>query len=171
MFGSLTLGSIIWGKVAALTGLPIAHLVAALGGLLGIPLLWSWKLQTCAGMDLTPSSHWPEPVVVAEHGSDRGPVLVSVEYEIEPQDRAAFLDALNRLAGERCRDGAFQWGVFEDLGRVGRFVETFMLDSWSEHLRQHARVTHADHALQELVNRFQVSGAPQVRHLIAADLA
>ena len=89
-----------------------------------------------------------------------------VEYRIRPDDRAMFLAALTRLAGERRRDGAFDWDVFEDLARPGRFVETFMLDSWIEHLRQHARVTQADRELQDSVNRFHVDGAPTVTHLI-----
>jgi len=73
----------------------------------------------------------------------------------------------SRLAGERRRDGAFEWGVFEDAVRHGRFVETFKVDSWIEHLRQHERVTQADRELQESVNRFQIDGAPVVTHLIA----
>ena len=164
MFGSLTLGSAVWGKVAALTGLPTAHLAAALGALIAVPLLWRWKLQTGADLDLTPSAHWAEPVLSREVESDRGPVLVTVEYRIRPEDRVPFLDAVTRLAEERRRDGAFDWKVFEDLAQEGRFVETFMLDSWIEHLRQHERVTQADRELQELVNRFQIDGAPKVRH-------
>jgi Transmembrane secretion effector len=59
-------------------------------------------------------------------------------------------------------------GVFEDLSQEGRFLETFKLDSWLEHLRQHERVTHADREQQELVHRFQLEGKPMVSHLIAA---
>jgi predicted MFS family arabinose efflux permease len=168
MFGSLTLGSALWGKVAALTGLPVAHLIAAVGAVIAVPLLWHQKLQTGANLDLTPSMHWPEPVLSPDIQPDRGPVLVTVEYLIRPQDRDKFLDAIAKLAGERRRDGAFDWGVFEDAERESRFVETFKVDSWIEHLRQHERVTHADRELQEAVNRFQISGAPKVTHLIAA---
>jgi quinol monooxygenase YgiN len=115
--------------------------------------------------------HWPTPVLSGDVPGERGPVLVTVEYLTRPDDRGAFLAAIARLADERRRDGAFDWDVFEDLAEPGRFVETFMLDSWSEHLRQHVRVTHADRELQELVNRFQASGEPKVSHLIAADVA
>ena len=69
---------------------------------------------------------------------------------------------------ERRRDGAYAWRVFEDIAEEGRFVETFLVDSWVEHLRQHERVTQADRELQELVNRFQIDGAPKVTHLIVA---
>jgi MFS family permease len=168
MFGALTLGSAIWGKVAAWTGLPTAQVIAALGAAVAVPLLWRWKLGTGALLDLTPSRHWPEPGPLHEVGLDRGPVLVTIEYRIKPTDRDGFLEAIRHLAGERRRDGAFAWGVFEDPEHDGFFVETFMLNTWAEHLRQHARVTDADRAIQEAVNRFQIDGAPKVTHLLAA---
>ena len=168
MFGSLTLGSALWGKVATLTSLPVAHLIAAAGATLAVPLLWSQKLQTGADLDLAPSMHWPAPVLSPNIEPDRGPVLVTVEYLVRPQDRDEFLAAIAKLAGERRRDGAFDWGVYEDTAREGRFVETFKVNSWIEHMRQHERVTHADRELQESVNRFQISGAPTVTHLIAS---
>jgi MFS family permease len=169
MFGGLTLGSALWGQVAALTSLPTALFAAAAGALLAIPLLWRWKLQTGAGFDFTPSMHWPQPTVSHDIEADRGPVLVTVEYHISPAGRDAFVRAILQLAQERRRNGAFEWGLFEDAALEGRFLETFMLDSWMEHLRQHERVTQADRARQEAVNRFQADGAPKVTHLIAAD--
>ncbi len=168
MFGSLSVGSAIWGKVAALGGLPAAHILAGLGALIAVPLLWRWKLQTGAALDLTPSMHWPAPILSVDVDADRGPVLVTVEYQVRPDDRRPFLEALERLGSERRRDGAFEWEVFEDLSQEGRFLETFKLDSWVEHLRQHERVTHADREQQELVHQFQLAGVPKVTHLIAA---
>jgi hypothetical protein len=70
---------------------------------------WRWKLQTGAGVDLTPSMHWPAPVVTHEVEADRGPVLVTIEYRIDPRDREPFLAALEKLARERRRD-AHAWG-------------------------------------------------------------
>ncbi len=130
---------------------------------------WGWKLQTGAEVDLAPSMHWPAPILARDIESDRGPVLVTVEYQIKLEDRGKFLEGITKLANERRRDGAFDWGVFEDTAREGHFIETFMLDSWIEHLRQHERVTYADREVQELVNRFQIGGAPKVTHLIAAN--
>jgi MFS family permease len=169
MFGGLAFGSALWGKVAALTSLPVAHFIAAAGALIALPLLWRWKLQTGAGVDFTPSMHWPQPTVSHDIESDRGPVLVTIEYHIDPADRGAFVDAILQLAPERRRNGAFEWGLYEDTAQAGRFLETFLLDSWMEHLRQHERVTEADRTRQEAVNRFQTQGAPKVTHLIASE--
>ena len=169
-FGCLTLGSAAWGEVAVLVGLPAAHFLAAAGAVAAIPLTWRWKLQTGAGVDLTPSMHWPAPLTTQTIERDRGPVLVTVEYRIRPADRAAFLDALAKLEHERRRDGAYAWGVFEDAAEEGRMVETFLVESWMEHLRQHERVTNADRLAQDAVHRFTLTGTPKVTHFIAAEI-
>lgn len=169
MFGAMTLGSALWGKVAAYAGLPMAHYLAAAGAVLAVPLTWRWKLQTGASLDLSPSLAWPPPLTVHEVEHDRGPVLVSVEYRIDPKNRHDFLAALRRLEHGRRRDGAFRWGIYQDASDEGRFVETFLVESWLEHLRQHERVTNADRIIQHAVNRFHESGIPKVTHLIAVD--
>ena len=168
-FGALALGSAVWGQLAGMLGLPATHFVAAAGAIVAIPLTWRRKLQTGGAVDLTPSLHWPTPLVTHEIERDRGPVLVTVEYRIDPRDRSSFLAALEQLARERRRDGAYAWGVFEDAAEEGRIVETFLVESWLEHLRQHERVTNADRVLQEVVNRFQLEGAPKITHLIASN--
>ncbi|WP_454621927.1 MFS transporter [Bradyrhizobium cenepequi] len=167
--GAHTAGSALWGKVAQLYGLPIAHFIAAAGALAIIPLTWRWHLLTGVDVDLTPSLHWQPPVVSGTIEQDRGPVLVTVEYRIDPAKRRAFLAALDRLGQERRRDGAYAWGVFEDAADPARFVETFLVESWLEHLRQHERVTNADRVLQAHVQRFHLEGAPKVTHMIAAE--
>jgi MFS family permease len=166
-FGALTLGSMLWGQVASMLGVPMAQLLAAAGAVAAIPLTWPWKLQTGAGVDLRPAMHWPAPAISGDVGRDRGPVLVAVAYQVRPEDRDDFLAAIARLGQARRRDGSFNWGVYEDVAQAGRYVETFSLDSWIDHLRQHDRVTQADREQQELVNRFQVGDRPQVTHLVA----
>jgi MFS family permease len=168
-FGCLTIGSAAWGQVAATVGLGNAHFFAAAGAVAAIALTWRWKLQTGAGINMSPSMHWPAPLTAQAIQRDRGPVLVTVEYRIEPHNREPFLDALARLEHERRRDGAYAWGVFEDAAEPGRMVETFLVESWMEHLRQHERVTESDRLLQEEIRRYDVAGNPKVTHFIAAE--
>ena len=168
-FGCLTVGSAAWGEIAVWVGLPDAHFLAAAGAIAAIPLTWRWKLQTGAGLDLSPSMHWPAPITAQNIARDRGPVLVTVEYDIDPKDREAFLEAIGKLEHSRRRDGAFAWGVFEDAAEAGRILETFLVESWMEHLRQHERVTKADRVVQDAVERFHLHGEPKVTHFIAAE--
>jgi MFS family permease len=167
-FGSMTVGSMIWGFVAADLGLAPAHFIAAACALAAIPLTRRWKLQTGAALDLTPSMHWPAPVLTTIAERDAGPVLVVVEYRIDLSNREPFLSALAELARERRRDGAYDWGVFEDAAEPGRFLETFLVESWLEHLRQHERVTNADRILQNKIHQL-VRTEPIVTHLISTE--
>jgi predicted MFS family arabinose efflux permease len=168
VFGAMTCGSAIWGKVAGITDLPVAHFIAAAGALLTVALTGRWKLQTGVGIDLTPSVHWPVPLITRGIEHDQGPVLVMVEYRIDPRSREEFLAALYEFAHERRRDGAYEWGVFEDSSEEGRFLETFLVESWLEHLRQHERVTQFDKALQDKAQRFHLQGTPKVTHFVSA---
>jgi len=168
-FGAMALGSAFWGQLGKLMGLPTAHFLAAVGALVCIPLLMRWRLQTGADVDLTPSMHWPTPVLAAEVEPDRGPVQIVIEYRIAPADREAFLDTINELSAERYRDGAYDWDVFEDAAEPGRMIETFLVASWLEHQRQHHRVTSADQDVQARLRAFHKGDAPPVvQHLIAA---
>jgi MFS family permease len=162
---AMAVGSAGWGKVASVIGLPTTHVVAAACALAAIPLMRRWKVQAAGRIDLAPSMHWPPPVVAGPIENDAGPVLVTVEYDVPADNRGAFLQALERLSAERRRDGAYAWGVFEDTARRGRFVETFLVESWLEHLRQHERVTKADHAIEEHVHSF-LSSEPKTTHLV-----
>jgi len=94
-----------------------------------------------------PSMHWPAPIVALDVDGDRGPVLVTVEYLVEKASHREFLAGMDRVGRERQRDGAYSWGVFEDVAMPGRFLETFLLESWLGHLRQHERVTNADRVM------------------------
>jgi len=166
-FGAMTLGSVLWGQVASLGGLPLAHFSAAAGAALAVLLTRRWRLHTGAGPDLTPSMSWPTPVVNKPIEGGAGPVLVMVEYTIHPKDRQAFLEAADSLCNERRRDGAYAWGIFEDVASPGRMVETFYVESWFEHLRQHERVTKADRAIEKKI-RALVTTPTKTTHLISA---
>jgi hypothetical protein len=164
----MAFGSALWGEVSHLYGISIAHYAAAIGMIIAIPLTWSWKLQAGEGIDLTPSMHWPTPIVSAHVTGDAGPVLVTTEYMINEQDREKFLAVIGKLSLERRRFGAYDWGIFEDLARPGRYLETYLVDSWLEHLRQHNRVTNADRGIEDEIQLLLLKKPAETTHFIAA---
>ena len=168
-FGTMTVGSALWGFLGERLGLPAAHYLAAAGALLGLLATRRWKLYSGPEADLTPSMHWPEPVLAGGVEEDAGPVLVTIEYQVAPENRAAFLAALERLGRERRRDGAYAWNVFQDAADPQRILETWLVDSWLDHLRQHRRVTKADRQVEEHANQLAV-GQARITHYIAAEI-
>ena len=153
-FGAMTLGSAVWGKVASAGGLPLTLMIAAAGALVGMLATWGFKLQTAAALDLTPSLHWRDRTFVQPVDDDQGPVLVTVEYRVDPEDRKPFLEQMREIGFERKRDGAFAWNVFEDTADVGRIVETFLIQSVLELKHLRARVTKADQMVEAEAHKF-----------------
>ena len=138
--GGMAVGSAAWGAVAAHFGVTIA--------------------LTCA--------HWPEPVVVVEPKPEQGPVLVQIEYWIDPNQAREFRRAMRDLRRVRRRDGASRWALFRDPAEPGRFVESFLVETWAEHLRQHARATESDRDVEERIRAFHIGvEQPAITHLIA----
>jgi MFS family permease len=166
-FGTLTVGSALWGLAAEHLGLPVAHYLAGGGALIALWATRRWTLQSGPTADLRPSMHWPPPVLAEGMDKDAGPVLVTVEYHVAAEKREAFLAALVPLAYERKRDGAYDWNVFQDAAHPERIIETWLSDSWLDHLRQHRRVTRADRAVEERV-RSLAREPPRIAHYIAA---
>jgi MFS family permease len=164
-FGTMSIGSLIWGFIADRMGLPAAHFIAGSGAVLAIWATRRSKLQTGTEADLTPSAHWPAPVLARAVEDDAGPVLVTVEYRVAAEMREAFFAAIGRVCRERKRDGAYAWGLYEDTAHPERVLETFLVDSWLEHLRQHQRVTRADRAVEEQVRKL-VREEPRITHYI-----
>ena len=143
VFGSVSLMSAVWGKLASAGDPSEALFSAAAGMALAIPLIARWRLDGAAP-DLAPSPHYRKIDLARPVGDDEGPVLVTVEYRVGPAVRAAFLEAVEEVGRERLRNGAARWGVFEDAEEDGRFVETFSLDSWLDLRLLRERVTQAD---------------------------
>ena len=168
--GAVAAGSAAWGAVAARTGIADALLYAGMGTVAMTALALFLRLPD-ATIDLTSWNHWRMPVT--ENASlptddDFGPVLITVEYEVAPEEAADFLKAVRQNKRIRRRDGARSWGIFRDLENAHRYVETFIVASWAEHLRQHERFTRADRETEERVQRYVASG-PKVRHLISLE--
>ena len=169
MQGGLALGSLMWGIVTAAANVETALTIAAGGLVGGVALARRWPLAAAESADLTPAGAWSDPNVDIEPRPDDGPVLVTVEYEIDTGDAERFVDAMEELRRVRRRDGALRWNLYADLERPGVYLETFLVDSWSEHLRQHERLTVADLEVTKLTRSFhRGERPPEVRHLLWA---
>src|SRR5258706_1542619 len=136
--GAVAAGSAAWGAVAARSGLGRALLWAGIGTILSTALALFLRLPDEI-VDLTPWNHWRLPLVVAAD-TDGGPVLVTVEYHVNPERLSEFIKTIRQYGRVRRRDGASRWGICRDLEISDRYLETFVVSSWAEHLRQHDRL-------------------------------
>ncbi|MGA7177984.1 MAG: MFS transporter [Thiobacillaceae bacterium] len=166
--GGMAAGSALWGQVASWVGIPYALTLAAIGAVIGIGASWRYRIGQHDMQDLTPSMSWPTAMMPDELEADRGPVMVTVDYRIDPARVREFTSVMYQMRRLRRRDGAFMWELFNDIEDPGRMVECFMVESWLEHLRQHERVTVADRDVIEKTRAFHLgSERPRVTHLVA----
>jgi MFS family permease len=144
--GAIAIGSAAWGVLAE-KNLTVAHLVAAAALIVTLTTGRRWLLGSVTGLDLRLVPTDDPTVTIVPHPTD-GPVLVTVTYEVPGDDVHAFADAMRVVERHRRRTGAYRWGLFRDLAAPHQFIETFVVESWGEHLRQHQRTTvQADHSL------------------------
>jgi len=156
--GGMALGSVLWGQVAVRVGIPAALTISALGMAIAIGLTWRFKLGRHEVLDFTPSAHWPAPVLAELPEPESGPVMVTIEYRVQPDKRTEFIEAMKAVREMRRRNGAYFWELFHDSADPSRFNECFMDESWIEHLRQHERVSVADREIQQRAKAFMVEG-------------
>ena len=164
--GGLAAGCALWGVVAGRVGERTALLAAAASFGLGLLAALRWRLQGIGALDLTPSVR-PEPVTAIDPEPDDGPVLVLIRYRVDPGRTEEFAATMRAMRRVRRRDGAYRWGLFEDVADPGCFVETYVVRSWAEHLRQHERFTAEDLAVRDRVRSFHIGDdPPAVSHFI-----
>jgi hypothetical protein len=81
-----------------------------------------------------------------------------------------FAHALRALERHRRRDGAVEWAFYRDPALPTRWLETYVTENWGEHVRQHARVTADDRAVEDHARKLIEPGTQLIiRHLISGD--
>ncbi len=164
--GSVALGSTLWGLCAEHTDVQISLLIAGVGIAATLLLQFPFRLPD-AERDLSIWNHWGNPQLFEQHSPDAGPVLITVRYVIDPLRAADFLNEIHRYQRIRRRDGATRWGIFRDTQAPNVFLESFLVDSWAEHQRQHNRFTMADRELEKRVLSFTLEPTT-VKHYLYA---
>jgi len=157
---SLAVGSAAWGALASAVGTHIALAMSAL--LMAVLYLLYRRVRVAMGeeADVTTGVQLPEIALHEEPLPDDGPVLIQIEYQVDPENRGAFLRAIHAVEATRRRNGATSWRVFRDVSEKGRIVERFIIESWAEYMRLRARMTQAERRLQERVLELQRKDVP-----------
>jgi MFS family permease len=168
LMGGSAAGAAIWGYVANLSSVPASVMSAAL---LGPCLLLLTRHRGAGGRideDLTPATPTgaaPSPVI--DIGANDGPVMVTIEYLIDPESAHAFNAVMQQTRLARLRQGALSWGLFRDTSQAARYIEYFLDENWIEHQRRLARFTAADIGLRNRRLAFHTgTGPPQTKRYI-----
>jgi len=165
-FAGLAVGSIVWGQAAQMIGLPAVHISRRSRCRLG-PTGAALEGFRPPPSRSRASMHWPAPFALIRHRARPSPVLVTIEYVVAAVDRAAFLTAMAKLAGESAGETALLIGDYEDASKEVSSSRRFTSILGSAHAAA-ISASPCDRILQDVVHRFDAEGDPAVRHLIAA---
>jgi MFS family permease len=168
--GGMALGGVLWGFIAEHVSTPKSLLCASAGLAITLPLSLRFHVLRGEQPDLSPHRYTlPAPMLNSEREDSEGPVRVSVDYHIDPQDYAGFTKAVHQLRDVRLRDGAIRWGVYQNAADPGHINETFVTESWLEYLRQRERFTASDRQILERVWSFhRGKEPPRISHMFYA---
>jgi predicted MFS family arabinose efflux permease len=167
--GGQAIGALAWGVVGEFAGLVVTFAAASALMVLGAVTIVVLPLHDVEGLDRTPTVYWPEPQLVTEPDPDEGPVLITLTFTVPADNVAEFLDAMEHVRQSRRRTGASRWCLYRDAADPSRFIETFHVPSWQEHLRQHRdRLTGADEDIERTAVAL-AAGLPEVAHLFRAE--
>jgi hypothetical protein len=171
IMGGTASGAALWGQVASLSSVTISLVLAATAAVIGIYLMRGLHAGGRADEDLTPAGLWKAPELAIPVEPEQGPVLVTVEYRIDPARQAEFVELMRESRRAWLSSGLLAWELFHDISEPGRFLEHMVDESWAEYVRRNEHVTTSYILLRERKYAFHVGDAPpRVRRYVAESL-
>ena len=167
--GGLAVGSIIWGSMANTLGIPITLSVASLA--LGVTILAKKRYNTTLldELDFTPSGdHWSLPPDLSiDLPQNDNQVLITIDYKIDPKLSNEFEKSVRELGRILKSEGMAYWELFQDTTDIGHYIEIRIADTWTDHMRQHERVTKNVQIMEDKIRLLLKDGPkPIVSHYI-----
>ena len=162
--GGMAAGALLWGAVANRLGVAVAFTVAAIAV---VPTWVAALLGRFPEVSITGEAPgWPLPDAdLTDDMLDRR-AHVTVTWRVPEDLREQFLDAMDEVRRSRRRTGGREWVLTSDVEQPDLYLESWVVDSWHDHLEQHAvrqspEDAEASGAVRELV------GPPvEVRHYV-----
>jgi MFS family permease len=148
LMGGSAAGAVLWGQVADWTSVRTSVIAAAVFGVAALLLTARLRIEHGEEIDFTPvaARTLPEPAISI--GPSEGPVMVTLEYRIDPARATEFVEVMQETRRARLRQGALSWGLFKDSAEAGRYIEYYVDENWVEHQRRLIRFNASDAALR-----------------------
>jgi MFS family permease len=162
--GGIAIGAVIWGMVANSWSVEVAVVASGLL-MLGMPLLSRIiPLPEASDVGVEPVAIGAQPEVALALTMRSGPIVVEVDYRVDPDQARDFYGAMLKVQRSRLRGGAFDWSISRDVADPTLWTERYQCPTWGDYLRLRDRVSQADLDAQAAADVFVLPGArKQVR--------
>ena len=163
--GGLAVGSVIWGTVANIFGIQITLSIAAV--VLAITIIARKRYSTTLvdDLDFTPAGndYWSLPTDLSiDTKSTEAPTLITIEYNLDSKLSGEFEQIVLELGRILKSEGMAYWELFQDPSDIGHYIEIRIADTWTDHLRQHERVTKNVKLMEDKIRTLLKDGPPPV---------
>ena len=165
--GGIALGSWMWGSIASVIGVEGALLISA-ATLLASPMLGLWmRMPTVTGPNELSVDILADPEVRLSLSPRSGPIVVEIEYRVDPARARLFYAVMQHVQLSRQRNGAYGWSFARDIADPELWTERFHCPTWHDYLRQRSRSTASERALHVRANEFHIGPEPiRIRRML-----
>ncbi len=156
--GGIAIGAWFWGTVATYWSIEIAIVTSGLM-MLALPVFALFMRLPEVSQAGAEAVNIPgEPEVGLAITMRSGPIVIEVEYHVEPDDPRAFYTAMLEVQKVRLRNGGFSWSIARDIGDPSQWTERFHFPTWGDYLRMRDRFTQADIEAQSAATSLTIDG-------------
>lgn len=160
--GGIAIGALLWGLVAQSWSVDIALYGSGLALAL-LPLVgWLLPLPETSEADVEPFIIAGEPEVGMALTRRSGPVIIEIDYDVDPDQARDFYAAMVEVQRTRMRNGGFNWSIARDIADPALWTERYQCPTWGDYLHMRDRFTQADKLAQQVARAFDRK-AGQVR--------
>lgn len=170
LMGSSAVGALFWGQIAALSDVRTSILVASVSSVIFVLLSIRIRVSLPPAEAFSPVAR-QRPTAVGDIPRRAGPVVVLIEYRIDPARRREFLAVMEETRRTRFQHGALSWELLRRSDDPAVYTEMMVDETWVDHLRHFDRITAYDVELRARRLAFHVgSGDPVITRSIAQRL-
>lgn len=168
--GGIAIGAWMWGSVANNWSVDIALYASGLA--LATMLLFGLllPLPEASEADVEPFELLHEPEVGMALTRRSGPVILEIDYDVDPAQAREFYDAMLKVQRTRLRNGGFNWSIARDIANPALWTERYQCPTWGDYLHMRERFTQADKAAQTLAGSFDRQAELRVRRRLERPL-
>lgn len=163
----IAFGSWYWGDLAATVGVGGALLISALAQIVTLLAAWKLKIPEVDAHHEDASATFTDPEVRLGITERSGPVLVEMDYEVDPLQARDFYRAMQQVQMSRQRYGAYGWSIARDIADPALWTERYYFPTWLDYLRQRSRTTIDERSLHTQAQAFHQGPEPiRVRRML-----
>jgi len=159
LFGSsltsgVAIGAWAWGAFAGEVGLANAYYVSGAASLLTFLVGYWMPLSRDEEGEKDMVDIGFEPNLALGLSLRSGPIVVEIEYRVDPDKARDFYGVMMRMQRMRKRIGGFEWSISRDIEDPWLWTERFHCPTWGDYLRMRDRYTQPDQDLQAEAQAF-----------------